>query len=46
MFSDIFTLYSKSFQIHAPMDEKLELCTILSLLIGTGNINRLLDLSV
>ena len=27
------------------MDEKLELCTILSLLIEIGNINRLLDLS-
>ena len=44
-FSDIFTLYGKSFQIHGPMDEKLELCTILSLLIEIGNINRLLDLS-
>ena len=44
-FSDIFTLYSKSFQIRGPMDEKLELYSILSLLIEIGNINRLLNLS-
>ena len=44
-FSDVFTLNGKSFQICGPMDEKLELCTILSLLIEIGNINRLLNLS-
>ena len=45
MFSDILTLNGNSFQMHGPMDEKLELCTILSLLIEIGNINKLPDLS-
>ena len=45
MFSDILTPNGSSFQMRGPMDEKLELCTILSLLIEIGNINKLPDLS-